>query len=353
MNRYIYFIVILLISILNCYSQNNIIWNNDGTAYIPLKMYRTIYHQDVLKEDFDKLKIKGNDTLVLVDNLIKKGNKIGVKRRVISERRTYMTLKSFKQHYKRPLTKVDSLSFKFNNNDTLVLVKDYKPRGVSVPYEKVDSTLLEIYKDVVYRKYHSKKSDKRKEYMVLWTEPIKLYFSESVDKEYEQVIRNLSMKISNEIDSLNISFVSNLEESNYVIYQIDENHSHKYSKNMSANKYINFHSYWNKGKIYDTKLEINTTTFKNAEVNKKYLMKSFIRSLGHFYTTSKVPCESVFSNCNGQKITFGETDLKLLKYHYSYGICKRTPLETFEENHEKAKQTFLQTGRPLYFIHVD
>ena len=80
-------------------------------------------------------------------------------------------------------------------------------------------------------------------------------------------------------------------------------------------------------------------------------MQNFIKSLGHFNSTSKLPCLNIFSNCNSNKKQFTREDLEILKYHYSYGICKFTDLETFEENHKIAKETFSKTGRHLRFIH--
>lgn len=352
MKKYIYFIIILLATIPNSFSQRHISGNKDGSAYVPLRMYESVYKRHITKKDLKKLKFNGKDTLILVENFEEFKSKMSRSNNVKGESRTYMTIKSFKEYFKRPLTKADSLTFKFNNNDTLVLAKDYKQKGVSVPYEKIDSTLLEIYKDIVYRK-HQPKNNKRKDYMTLWTKPIKIYFSQSVDFQYKEVIKELSVKLTNEIDSLNISIVSNLEDSNYLIYQIDKNHTYKYSPNLNRNTYIDYSTYWNKSKIYDTKLEINVTKFKNVKINEMYLTKAFIRSLGQFYNTSKVPCESIFSSCPNDKLEFSDMDFKLLKYHYSYGICKRTDLETFEKNHKNAHETFIKTGKPLHFIHID
>jgi hypothetical protein len=45
--------------------------------------------------------------------------------------------------------------------------------------------------------------------------------------------------------------------------------------------------------------------------------------------------------------------LEIIKYHYSYGICKGTNLETFENQHKKAKALLKETGHKLYFLHVD
>jgi hypothetical protein len=47
---------------------------------------------------------------------------------------------------------------------------------------------------------------------------------------------------------------------------------------------------------------------------------------------------------------FGKKDLEILKYHYSYGICKGTDLIVFEKNHKDAKET-LKGNSKIEFIH--
>jgi hypothetical protein len=44
-------------------------------------------------------------------------------------------------------------------------------------------------------------------------------------------------------------------------------------------------------------------------------------------------------------------DLEILKYHYSYGICKGTNLETFEKNHSDAKAALKKGNSKFYFLH--
>jgi hypothetical protein len=43
-------------------------------------------------------------------------------------------------------------------------------------------------------------------------------------------------------------------------------------------------------------------------------------------------------------------DLEILKYHYSYGICKGTNLETFEKNHSDAKQHLRKEIKVLFYM---
>jgi hypothetical protein len=79
----------------------------------------------------------------------------------------------------------------------------------------------------------------------------------------------------------------------------------------------------------------------------------FIKSLGYFNLIKDFDCESYFSDCYSANKKLTELDIELLKYHYSYGICKGTSLETFEEQHKKAKEILSNDGHSLIFIHED
>jgi hypothetical protein len=50
------------------------------------------------------------------------------------------------------------------------------------------------------------------------------------------------------------------------------------------------------------------------------------------------------------KIYDAKLDFEIIKYHYSYGICKFTDLETFEENHTHAKEA-IKNGGKMFFTH--
>lgn len=267
--------------------------------------------------------------------------------------RSYTKLSSYKELYGSNFTKEDSLNFVFHENDTLIPFPEeyYNKVRVSVPYEPKDSTFLELYKDVVYQK--NSLSKKKKKYMRIWKIPIKIYFAKSLDGYYKKVIKETATKLSKEIDSLNITFVNNLENSNYVIYQIDDKHKYKYTKRISKNEYIDYYLFWEKNKIYDAKLELNLTKYNkiSKEINANYLVQNFFKSLGCFSPTSKLECKSILSKCNSNKKEITNQDLEILKYHYSYGICKGIDLDTFEENHKNAKETFKKTGRHLHFMH--
>ena len=83
-------------------------------------------------------------------------------------------------------------------------------------------------------------------------------------------------------------------------------------------------------------------------------MKSyFFKSLGYFKLSNKYKCESYFSNCFSNNKNITNFDLSLLKYHYSYGICKGTSLKTFNEQHKRAKQQLKKYNHTISFIHSE
>ena len=269
-----------------------------------------------------------------------------------------MPLWQYKKTHKEAITKKDSINFLFKEKDTLILISDkdfYKnQKRVSVPYEPKSDEFLETYKDIVYKKHDSYGNIRKgkKEFMRLWEAPIKIYFAPKLDNYYKKAIKK-AVKALSSIDSLKISFVKDLNKSNYIIYQIDDKNSYQYSNNLKKNKYVDYYIFWEKGKIYDAKLEINL--IENSTIDKKenatILLQNFHQTLGRFFTTSKLPCNSVFSNCNSSKKELTKLDFEIIKYHYSYGICKFTDLETFEENHQKAKE-IIKKGGTMNFTHL-
>ncbi|WP_034059103.1 hypothetical protein [Lacinutrix jangbogonensis] len=99
--------------------------------------------------------------------------------------RALIPLKYYKQKFKKPLTKKDSLNFVFKDNDTLVVLENYKPKGVGVPYEYKDSTFLEAYTKVAFVYYND--SLKNKSRMRYWKNDISLFFSKSFPKKLKRI----------------------------------------------------------------------------------------------------------------------------------------------------------------------
>ena len=305
----IIFITFISLYSLTIFAQKKEI-NKDST-FIKLKFYKEIFKNEKLTDiDSERIKITDGDTLILFTNF-KKFRKQASKIKEISFKhhaRTYMPLWQYKKTHKEAITKKDSINFLFKEKDTLILISDkdfYKnQKRVSVPYEPKSDEFLETYKDIVYKKHDSYGNIRKgkKEFMRLWEAPIKIYFAPKLDNYYKKAIKK-TVKALSSIDSLKISFVKDLNKSNYIIYQIDDKNSYQYSNNLKKNKYVDYYIYWEKGKIYDAKLEINL--IENSTIDKKenatILLQNFHQTLGRFFTTSKLPCNSVFSNCNSSK----------------------------------------------------
>ena len=301
MKKNILLLVTLLLTINLCFSQKKNRMHRER-AYISIDQYRNIYKKTITKEDLEKLIIRDGDSLIFISN------------------------------------------------------KEFYKKGVSVPYLPKDPVFLETYKDVVYQKYNLNKSkNKRKDFMRLWRIPIKIYFAKSLDLEYKKAIIKTSNLLSKRIDSLNISFVNDIEKSNYIIYQVDKNNSYRYEKRMSKNQYIDYFLYWKNNKIYDGKLEVNLTKFKNQSkyTNVSYINQVFFKSLGRFYESDRMSKGSVLFKKNTNRKSITKEDIEILKYHYSFGICKGTDLEKFEEQHKEAIDYYKKTGRHLRFKHID
>ena len=276
---------------------------------------------------------------------------------VIHRTKRYLKLSDYKEKYNKKKVRLTKKNHVIINNDTLILVNDrHLENGISVVGEKKDATFLEIYKDIVYKKYDnsSNLSKERKEFMKLWKTPLKIYFDESFDIYYQKIIMNAANRLSNEIDSLNITFTKDLEKSNYIFYEMKDENSTKYSSDIKNNQFIDYYMKWNRGKIYEAKLELNLQKYPTIgkEITANYLLQNFYQTLGRFFTTEKVPCNSMFSKCNMNNKILSEYDLEIIKYHYSYGICKFTDLETFEENH-KIAQKELKKGHKISFLHIN
>lgn len=245
--------------------------------------------------------------------------------------KSYMDIKSFRKVQNRELTKSDSLNFMFKENDTLVLLtqKD-ENKFVQLPFEYKDENFLKVYKSVAFKK----SNDGKKSYQRYWKEPLRIYISESINKKRKTNFINFTKEITKGIDSLNVKFVKNLNDANFVIYQKGDFEYEKNLKNLNNDYYI----WWENNKINRGFIKIDPDLNFNDNLYSEALNKLFIKTLGHFDFTNLIDCSNYFSNCDTSIKKFSRLDYEILKYHYSYGICKGLDEEAFDNFHVRANE---------------
>ncbi|MDI5896341.1 hypothetical protein [Flavobacterium algoritolerans] len=264
---------------------------------------------------------------------------------------TYMLYKNYKSLKKSGDKVIDSIGFNIIKNDTLIMIIGYKEKGVKVLYEEKDSIFLERYKQLVFNKKYQNKEERLKPTMKIWKDEVKIYFDKSVSKYNSKKLSEFIHYLDEEIDSLKITVVKDKDKSNYFIYSISDTNEVNLDARIRGND--GYYLLWNnKQNIYSCSLKINQKKNLNEEQILTYLKINFIRSLGYFYQElGNSDCNSYFSICKSDKKEFGNKDLEILKYHYSYGICKGSNIETFEKNHKDAKEALKKGNTKFYFLH--
>jgi len=266
----------------------------------------------------------------------------------ISVVKRYMPIHIYKTQFKKPLTKSDTLNFRIIENDTLVLLADQTlPEGVRVPYEPKDSTFLSYYRKVAFQHKNNKYSNKTS--MKYWKDDIKIFFSESVSKKTKKEFMSLVKQIDEAVDSLRIKEVKKIKDSNYAIYYAGD---YEYEPRMYHNKRSDYYISWSHNKIYRGAIRLDQDEQSRDDLLQFKMREFFIKSLGHFKFIGDFDCDSYFSNCYSPHKKLTAMDLELLKYHYSYGICKGTDLKTFDEQHARAQEVLQKTGQRMYFLHL-
>lgn len=264
---------------------------------------------------------------------------------------TYMLYKNYKSLKKSGNKVIDSIGFNIIKNDTLIMIIGYKEKGVKVLYEEKDSIFLERYKQLVFNKKYQNKEERLKPTMKIWKDEVKIYFDKSVSKYNSKKLSEFIHFLDKEIDSLKITVVKDKDKSNYFIYSISDTNEVNLDARIRGND--GYYLLWNnKQNIYSCSLKINEKKNLDEEQILTYLKINFIRSLGYFYQElGNSDCNSYFSICKSDKKEFGKKDLEILKYHYSYGICKGSNIETFEKNHKDAKEALKKGNTKFYFLH--
>jgi len=268
--------------------------------------------------------------------------------------KSYINIKTYKEKGES-LTKQDSIDFIIEGEDTLVLVSNEfiqeiqtaNAKQVRIRYEPKDSIFLESYKNIVFG---NKKDSKAT--LKVWKDDIKIYFETSVPKLHRTALMDFAEGISAGIDSLNIKMVDAIEESNFLVYYLNNENDMDFEPRINK-KTSGYYVYWN-GKQQLTKavIKVNTINIKTQNYQIANLKFNFIKTLGYFGDDPSIDCNSYFSKCPVIR-NFTSSDMEILKYHYSYGICKGTNREDFENLHRKMKNTLkIHPDAELFIVHT-
>ena len=223
--------------------------------------------------------------------------------------------------------------------------------AVRVPYEPKSDTFLDTYMEVVYRR--SAYPDSTNKYrMRLWKDPVKVYIDPSVPEDDKMALKEFARQIDGVVDSLKIEFVASVESSNYVVYQTNEKFRNQYEPNL-ATSLEGYYLYWKGAQITRGFLKVDAEAFRDSAIRNGVLLWRFFLSLGYFQPLVNLPCTAYLSQCFSAEKELSESDLEILKYHYSYGICKGTGVIEFRKQHRLARESLAQNPQnEFYFLHV-
>lgn len=269
---------------------------------------------------------------------------------------SYVKYASYKAMLKSDRFTVDSIGFFIDKNkDTLIRVSGNNfTKGVRVAYEEKDSVFLNRYKALVFNATHGNANDVKNARMRYWKDEIKVYFDSTVPSKTVREMKKVFKLLDKEVDSLKIKTVNRRDQSNYFIYFVNRPDAIDWDKRITGKSDGGYLSWNGKQQIYNTSIKINSQMIFNEEEQLMTLKKHFIWSLGFFYIQPNQECESFFSSCVYVDKVLTEEDLALIKYHYSYGICKGTDIETFEEQHKSAQKSKRANSKnEHYFIHYN
>jgi len=246
---------------------------------------------------------------------------------------TYMPISIYREMGER-ITQANSDNIVITAKDTFILIPNKDPfKGMKrVPFELKDSTFIDIYKNVVYGTHNENLKPERRN-MKYWKDTISMYFDPSVEFPIKDSLFAFAKKIDLQVDSLFIK----KEDANYIVYSLYNDQSYDYEPKNTGSEgyYVNWNT--NTFTIYKGSLKIygsSALSQSDKIENSKYHL---FLSLGYFYDTKQLPCESYFSTCPVSR-TLSSKDIELIQYHYSYGKCMGQDLETFETQQRKMRK---------------
>lgn len=242
----------------------------------------------------------------------------------------FIPVADYKKLYKKEPDYSNPSNYLVIKGDTLIPIDDSRFKTVNFEYK--DENFLKVYKKVAFNNYSKGKDGKA--YMLYWKSKLKIYMSDNISSSSQKNFKKFAQEISSGIDSLKITFVKNINEANYVIYTNGDFEYHSELTQKEGDYYI----HWKNSKINRGFIKIDRKAYFNETLFDQKLKELFIQTLGYFQLTDQLHCKSFFSSCHDPNKEFGTLDKEILKYHYSYGICKGINEETFDNLHQKAKE---------------
>ncbi|WP_179345136.1 hypothetical protein [Winogradskyella ursingii] len=248
--------------------------------------------------------------------------------------RTYIPIKQYRDAGFGPLTKKDSLNFRYVKKDTLVLMPNKpRPNGRMVPYKYKDSTFLNIYAQTAFGLRNDSTDNKRT--TLYWKKPLNIFFAKNIEKDVKKDFKNFVDDVLAQIDSLSVNYVNKVEASNYVIYTSED---YDYESKINKKDKSVYYMHWKNGEIDKLAMRINSEVYFSKKLQLMEMKRFFVQSLGYFRMLKELPCESYFSSCHSQEKRLTELDIEFLRYHYGYGICKGINYENFQTLHKNLKK---------------
>ena len=207
--------------------------------------------------------------------------------------RNLMKLSDFRRIYKSRGVKIrlDTIGYMISRKDTLVFLNESDDKNiirVARPFEYKDSTFISLYKKIAFNDAVKDKVNKTVS-LKYWKSEIKIYFTNSFPKKSRQSLLNFAELISNGIDSLRISEVKDIKNSNFIIYQESDYNYCDGLKNSKTDFYIS----WNGKNIIEKGfIKINSEEYFNEKLYNLKLNELFLKSLGFFKFTNVIDCEN-------------------------------------------------------------
>ena len=249
-----------------------------------------------------------------------------------------------------PMTAQDSLNWVFFENDTLVPVDQFPSEAknqVKFPYEPREEEFLKLYKQAVFG--HTEEYQK-KSTLKIWKDGLRFYFDPSVPETHRKKLLDFSEKIASGIDSLKITEVQERANSNFLIFyrnsEEDLDQEPRVTNERSSGYYVNWNSYH---QLTHGAIKINAYQIEHEDHQLNLLKYHFFKALGYFHFSPEISCKSYLSGCPVKR-EITPIDLEILKYHYSYGMCKGINLKTFEDIHKNAKAALQKHPKARFYL---